>query len=200
MKQRALSQMIAAGAVLASVTFSALPAFASAPAAPEHGRAIPVQSTMVRCIRAQVKMNIRSGPGYHYAVIEKVNVGNRLPVTGLSIDCRWWRVPCPPGGTLGGCFMVRNRNWITTAPSNSPNEPFPVVSSAVKRITALVNVNIRSGPHTGYQRLGTLTQGAITNVHGVSVDGHWYQVDCPRSGVNGNCFVTANLLYTEPAK
>jgi uncharacterized protein YgiM (DUF1202 family) len=199
MKKYTLIQLIVVGAVAMSVTMSALPSLASEPAAHAYGRAIPVQSTMVRYIRALVTMHIRSGPGYGYDVIERVYAGNKLPVTGLSMDGRWWRVPCPPGGTIGDCFMARNRYWNIPARPDSPNEPFPVVSTAVKQIRALGNVNIRSGPNAGYSRLGYLHQGAITAVHGVSVDGHWYQVDCPEHGVNGNCFVTDNELYTEPA-
>jgi uncharacterized protein YraI len=200
MKKISLSHLFAAGALTMSVALGAVvPANAGAPSAPAAGRAIPVQSTMVRYIRALLTVNIRSGPGYGYSVIEHIFVGNKVPVTGLSLDGRWWRVPCPPDGAPGDCFVARNRWWVVPAPPNSPDEPFPVLNTSVTRIRMLVNVNIRSGPDIGYSRLGYLAEGAITNVHGVSLDGHWYQVDCPEGGVNGNCFVTAKERYTEPA-
>jgi uncharacterized protein YraI len=175
-----------------------LPAQAAESHAPQFGRAIPVQSTTVQYIRARVNVNIRSGPGMNYAVLEHFLAGNKVPVTGLSMDGRWWRVPCPPHGTFGDCFTSANRLYTLPAPPDDPNETIRVVDTNVTRIKALVNVNIRRGPAVGYPRITVLMKGSTIVVTGVSLDGHWWRVSCPPNGVNLNCFISDNSAWTQP--
>jgi hypothetical protein len=47
----------------------------------------------------------------------------------------------------------------------------------VPQLTALRNVNVRSGPGTNYARIGTLAGGDSADVTGTNPGGDWYQID-----------------------
>ena len=199
MHRTSVTRLIAAAfGTLALAVSAGLPAAAATPQTPQDGRAIPVQSTTVQYIQARVNVNIRSGPGTGYAVLEHFLAGNKVPVTGLSLDGRWWRVPCPPHGALGDCFVSANWHYTQPVPPDDPNEAIGVVNTNVMTIQTLVNVNVRRGPAIGYPRITVLKVGSTIAVTGVSLDGHWWRVSCPPGGINGNCFVSDNLAWTQP--
>lgn len=77
------------------------------------------------------------------------------------------------------------------APFAAPTE---VRGTPVTQIRALVNLNIRSGPGTGYARIGQLWPGDTCAVTGASDNYQWWRVRCwGRSG-----WVSASALYSRP--
>jgi uncharacterized protein YraI len=199
MKSLSLAHLVVGIGLALSLALSVgMPAFAAEPQSAAYGRAIPVQSTTVQYIKARVNLNIRSGPGMGYAVLEHFLAGNTVPVTGLSLDGRWWRVPCPPHGAIGDCFVSANWRYSRPVAPDDPNEAIGVVNTNVTAIQALVNVNVRRGPAYGYARITVLPAGTVIAVTGVSLDGHWWRVSCPPGGINGNCFVSDNNPWTQP--
>jgi uncharacterized protein YraI len=88
-----------------------------------------------------------------------------------------------------------------TAEPETTSEPastaIPVASTSVQYVMALSNVNMRSGPGTGYNVIGWVADGQAAKVTGVSSDGDWWRVICPDDTV-GSCWVTAASRYTQP--
>lgn len=84
------------------------------------------------------------------------------------------------------------------------SEPLPVPDAAnviatdVQYIVTLTNVNIRSGPGTNYEIVGTVFEGQRALVTGIMTDGSWWRVICPDDSV-GNCFVVNDPVLTQPA-
>lgn len=72
-----------------------------------------------------------------------------------------------------------------------------VLTTAVQTIQALVSVNIRSGPGTGYGVVGKVFAGQTAQVTGVMPDNGWWRVICP-DGSAGNCFVVNDPSLTQP--
>lgn len=72
-----------------------------------------------------------------------------------------------------------------------------VITTEVQTIQALVNVNIRSGPGTGYGIVGRVFAGQTAQVTGSTPDNGWWQVICPDGNV-GNCFVINDPSLTQP--
>jgi uncharacterized protein YgiM (DUF1202 family) len=64
-------------------------------------------------------------------------------------------------------------------------------------VQALTNVNIRSGPSTGYPVIGALYAGQIAQVLSVSSGGGWYQIACQSHGYV-TCWITASTRYVRP--
>jgi len=65
----------------------------------------------------------------------------------------------------------------------------------VTRIRALGNINLRTGPSTGYRSVGKLYHGDVARVTGASDHYGWWRVVCPWGGT---CWISANPNHTRP--
>ena len=131
------------------------PADAAAAAA-----AAPVES--VRLTVTGNEVNIRTGPGTEYESRGRVNSGTILVSTGKSGD--WYQVEYN-GGTG---YIIQD--YVQQAAAPAPAQPAGG--------TLAVNgedVNVRSGPGTGYEALGQVSRGVTLTVTGKS--DNWYQVE-----------------------
>ncbi len=119
-------------------------------------------------------LNIRSGPGAGYTVVETASGGTELDITGSTPDGAWFRVTGPFGagwvnaefvifrGDFDGVSIIRYADAI-----GSTSMPQAVVS-------APINVYLGPGVETGL--LGTAPAGLNLPVIGRSADGSWLQV------------------------
>lgn len=82
------------------------------------------------------------------------------------------------------------------ATNTVPATAIPVSTTSVQYVLALTDVNIRSGPGTGYSVIGWVAGGQTAKVTGVSSDSGWWRVVCP-DGTTGSCWVTAGAQYTK---
>ncbi len=57
---------------------------------------------------ALVNVNLRSGPGFNFAVEGQMRAGEQAHVTGMSQDGQWWRVTCVTD-ISGNCWVSSNR-------------------------------------------------------------------------------------------
>jgi uncharacterized protein YraI len=80
---------------------------------------------------------------------------------------------------------------VLAAPVTVPTE---VRGTPVTRIRMLVNLNVRTGPGTGYWRMGTLHAGQVVQVTGASDNYQWWRVRTPW----GTGWVSASALYSRP--
>jgi len=88
---------------------------------------------------------------------------------------------------------------ITTTPqptNTTQATAIPVATTSVQYVLALTDVNIRSGPGTGYNVIGGVAGGQTAKVTGVSSDSSWWRVVCP-DGTTASCWVTAGAQYTK---
>lgn len=72
----------------------------------------------------------------------------------------------------------------TVAPSATPCTPTAVANSAV---------NVRSGPGTVYNIVGSLNQGTSATVSGKSSDGTWWYIDFP-AAAGGRAWVSGSVV------
>jgi uncharacterized protein YraI len=80
---------------------------------------------------------------------------------------------------------------VLAAPVSAPAE---LRGTPVTRIRTLVNLNVRTGPGTGYRRIGTLHAGHVVHVTGASDNYQWWRVRTPW----GTGWVSASALYSRP--
>jgi len=62
------------------------------------------EATPVQIIDTLEVINLRQGPDEQFEVVEKVEAGQQVRVTGVSRDSTWWRVICPDD-TVGHCWI-----------------------------------------------------------------------------------------------
>ena len=96
-------------------------------------------------------VNLRKGPGTGYAVITSLAKGTKLMILGSSGN--WYKV-----STMGGKTGYMSKTYVA--------------SYFTAKTTA--NLNLRSGPGTGYSKLGTYAKGSSITVY--SVNGNWAYV------------------------
>jgi hypothetical protein len=109
--------------------------------------------------------------------------------------------PTPaPGATAIVETAVPPAPIVTPEPPATPTSPVTAVSvlnTPVQYVMAVGDVNMRSGPGTGYGVIGWVAAGQIAKVTGLSGDNGWWRVVCPDDTV-GSCWVTALAQYTQP--
>lgn len=75
------------------------------------------------------------------------------------------------------------------APTAAPGEP---------TVTALVDLNIRTGPGANYQAIGALRANSSARILGRSSGSHWWKIECP-SGYGTECWLSAGAQYSQAA-
>lgn len=85
----------------------------------------------------------------------------------------------------------------SSQPVGTTVTPIAVSNTAVQYVQAQTNVNIRSGPGTGYEIVGWIADGQTAKVTGANEPTGWWRVICPDDTV-GSCWVTGNTQYTLP--
>lgn len=60
---------------------------------------------------ALTSVNLRSGPGFNFAVEGQMRPGEQAHVTGMSVDRLWWRVTCAMDAS-GNCWVTANPAYV----------------------------------------------------------------------------------------
>jgi LysM repeat protein len=68
-----------------------------------------VLPTPPQYVVALVNVNLRSGPGFNFAVEGMMRPGEQAHVTGMSVDGHWWRVTC--------AVDASSNCWVSSNPS-----------------------------------------------------------------------------------
>lgn len=126
-------------------------------------------------------LNVRSGPGTGYAVIDTIVYGtNGLVVDGpvFANGYTWYELDYV-GGTSDG-WVASDFLSLATSGGGFAVGDIVVVDSA--------SLNVRSGPGTGYTVIDTLSSGdqGVVLDGPVSADGYtWYQINYSYGGYSG---------------
>ncbi len=106
--------------------------------------------------------------------------------------------PTPIASPIAGTPIPETSSTAPTAqPPATSRSGFPMKPTTVQSVRAKVDLNIRKGPGTTYEIVGGLFNSKTVQVTGLSEDEQWWRVLCP-DGSNGECWVTADPLATEP--
>ena len=125
-------------------------------------------------------LNVRQGPGLHYAVVTTVPRGTQANIYGRDTSDDWFQVEIQ--GIAGRVWIYQDlttvQGSLTTVPFVSPTDTGPIGSpvDAPLAITKPNVLNVRSGPGLNYQVLTTVPSGTQGRIIGVSPDYQWYRV------------------------
>lgn len=103
-------------------------------------------------------LNVRSGPGAQFAVIDQLIAGEQLPVDGRTADGAWLRVRLPDGqiGWLPVFAVIIDGAPETLPPVTAPDQ---TEANGVVVVTAYGVVNVRGGPGMDYPIIGQMDAG-----------------------------------------
>lgn len=128
-------------------------------------------------------VNIYSGPGTNFGLIDTVSAGygprNSRKIIGRNDDSSWWQVSTDSGPGWVAASVVTAKNIdipvavVEPLPGDTGSGGKPIVTAKDD------NVNIRSGPGTNYDIVGTLPAGQSLEIIGRNTESSWWQVSTP---------------------
>jgi len=153
-------------------------------------------------------LNVREGPATSYKSLGTVKRDEVVEKLDASSDGGWLQIKRYSDGFTG--WSSRSFLVVTTAPVTVPPDPIPdppPPDPTPDPTPAPVNwykvnasaLNVREGPATSYQSLGTVLRNEVVEELAVSADGGWAQIKRPSDGLTGWSSKTYLVLTTAPA-
>jgi uncharacterized protein YraI len=115
--------------------------------------------------------NLRSGPGTTFNRVGGVQSGQAVQVAACNDGCTWYQLD---SGSWIFAELVAVQ--AAAAPAAAPAAAEQSAPAAPAGAKAADTANLRSGPGTGYARVGGVTAGQALNVTGRTEAADWYQL------------------------
>jgi len=123
------------------------------------------------------QVNVRVEPSTAGEVIGIIPANTSVEIIGKDPGGNWWQINYPAGQTPGG------RGWVTAEFIVTTGEPtVPVVGGAGVNPNgdhvAIIQqqLNVRSGPGTSFNSIGTLNARDVVTLTGKDANGAWLQI------------------------
>ena len=139
------------------------------------------------------QLNVRAEPSTASTVLGIIPANIKVQITGKDPAGNWWQILYPQGQD--------GKGWVTAQYVTTPNgTAVPVIGGedavdADSGNTAVVQqqLNVRSGPGTGFNSLGTLNPKDVVRLTGKDANSTWLQVEFP-SGPAGKGWINAAFV------
>ncbi|HSL43008.1 MAG TPA: SH3 domain-containing protein [Anaerolineales bacterium] len=158
----------------------------------------PLQPTVVPVDGVtSTQVNVRAEPSTAGNVLGMIPAETRVEITGKDPGESWWQINYPQG--------IDGKGWVTAQYVIAPYEAeIPVIGGDEADPTggnvAIVQqqLNVRSGPGTGFNSLGTLNPQDVVGLTGKDANGAWLQIDFPAgAGPDGKGWVNAAFVQAQ---
>lgn len=182
-----------------SINLANLPVVGAAPGSTATPTPVVTTPTYVTGVVNTGALNVRSGPGVQYGVIDAVYSGDVLILVGRNADSTWINVQTPDNvvGWVNARYLNPSQpfsvlpvvsNTVSTPTPAPPGvatatpTPIPPGATAVPPGipgTGFVNtahLNVRSGPGVGYTRVTAVDNGDLVSLMGRNLDNTWVMI------------------------
>jgi uncharacterized protein YraI len=143
------------------------------------------------------QVNVRLEPSTASNVLGTIPADMRVEITGKDPGGNWWQIVYPHPEAVDG------KGWVTAQYITMPTiADVPVVGGAQANPesgnVAVVQqqINVRSGPGTDFNSLGTLNPQDVVSLTGKDPNGAWLQIDFP-TGPEGKGWVNAAFVQAQ---
>lgn len=138
---------------------------------------------------------MRAEPSTVSETLGVVAANTEVQIVGRDPGGNWWQI-LYEAGTDGKAWVAAQYVETEAGPEvpviGGGGREFDVANSA----TVIQQLNIRSGPGTGFNSLGILNANDTVNLTGKNRDGSWLQIEFA-NGPNGRGWVNAAFVRTE---
>ncbi|HJR81575.1 MAG TPA: SH3 domain-containing protein [Anaerolineales bacterium] len=124
------------------------------------------------------RVNVRAEPSTASAVLGIIPADMRVEIIGTDPGENWWQILYPQAADPGG------KGWVTAQYIRTPILPdVPIIGGAgpdqSNQNLAVVQeqINIRSGPGTDFNSIGTLNAQDTVKLTGKDANGTWLQIE-----------------------
>ena len=170
------------------------------PVAAQLPTAVPVEGTTTS------PLNVRTEPSTASDVLGIIPANTKIQIVGKDPGENWWQILYPETGEAGEAN--EGKGWVTAQYVSTASKPeVPVIggdgSSAGNPNVALAalaviqeQLNVRSGPGTSFNSLGTLNPQDVVTLSGKDSNGAWLQIEYP-AGPEGKGWINAAFAQAQ---
>jgi uncharacterized protein YgiM (DUF1202 family) len=143
---------------------------------------------------AITQLNVRAEPSTASEVLAIIGANTKVQIVGKDSNENWWQIVFEAG--------AEGKGWVTAQYVETAGRPeVPVIGGGANPQsgnTAIViqQLNIRSGPGTSFNSLGTLNTNDIVSLTGKNSTGTWLQIDFP-TGPDGKGWVNSGFVKAD---
>jgi uncharacterized protein YraI len=141
---------------------------------------------------ASTQVNVRAEPSTASEVFGIIAANTKVEIVGRDTGENWWQIIYPAG--------VDGKGWVSAQFITTATQPeVPVIggeranSDSVGDAVIIQQLNVRSGPGTGFNSLGVLNANDVVNLTGKNGNGTWLQIEFT-AGPNGRGWVNAGFV------
>lgn len=141
---------------------------------------------------SSTQLNVRAEPSTAANILGVIPGNTRLEIVGKDPGGNWWQILYPDG--------PEGRGWVNAQYATVSNaESVPVIGGETADPNdgnvAIVQqqINVRSGPGTGFNSLGTLNAQDVVSLTGKDANGAWLQISFT-PGPDGKGWVNAAFV------
>jgi uncharacterized protein YraI len=159
---------------------------------PPQSTTAPVEGT------TSTQVNVRAEPSTASDVLGIIPANTKVEITGKDPGENWWQINYPQG--------IDGKGWVTTqyitiastpeVPTIGGDEADPNNGSVA---VIQQQLNVRSGPGTDFNSLGTLNPQDLIRLTGKDPNGAWLQIDFA-TGPEGKGWVNAAFVQATGAE
>lgn len=138
-------------------------------------------------------LNIRSGPGTNFSVIDSTYPGQALKLVGRNEHTSWLQISLSNGnmGWVYAAYIQSQANLFDLPVVDNPSQPPGATPVGYVNVRYL---NVRAGPGYNYQIINGLRWDTGVTLLGRNAAGSWLQVYLADNNRNG--WVAARYIYT----
>src|SRR5215211_2610736 len=143
------------------------------------------------------QLNVRAEPSTASNVVGIIPDNTRVEITGKDVAEKWWQINYSHPQAVDGKGWVTAQYVITTTTPQVPT----IGGGEADRTTGNVavvqqQINVRSGPGTGFNSLGTLNPQDVVQLTGKDPNGAWLQLNF-ETGPEGKGWVNAAFVQAQ---
>ena len=125
------------------------------------------------------RLNVRTGPGVNFGVINRLSNGNVVALTGFrNADATWVQI-VSTNGVVGWVSALYVRTTIPVAnltPITGTTPPPPPPPTGAQGSVTASYLNVRTGPNVGFPAFTTLSGGSSVSLLGRNATSTWVKI------------------------
>ena len=143
------------------------------------------------------QLNVRAQPSTAAESLGQLSIFSKVQIVGKDAGESWWMIQYPSGPNRVGWISMQ---YVQT--ESTPNVPVVAVGSDngtsgnIGTGTVISQVNVRAGPGTDSEAIGTLNEKDVVILTGKTPDGIWLQFEFS-GGPNGRGWISAAFIQGE---
>jgi uncharacterized protein YraI len=169
---------------------SVTPAFWLSPLPPSPQPTAPGATPVDGITSTQV--NVRAEPSTASNVLGVIPADMSVEITGKDPEGNWWQINYAHPEAVDG------KGWVTAQYITLPSPTdVPVIGGSTGPLAVVQQqINVRSGPGTAFNSLGTLKPQDVLSLTGKNPNGAWLQIDFP-TGPEGKGWINAAFVQAQ---